>query len=174
MKNSISKLMILGAFIICASEVIATDNIQKILDSNQNQVSIDSSVEFQKNEYVRITQPIIQIEEDFLITTFESEINMMGHARVGTKISITVYNGNEVYKTYELEEVGATQTFNQLVSLNEKDNTVVLTYTHKDIPNSTQELSTKIYRQPEENKLKIKNYVVSTPQDLPENLIETP
>ncbi len=187
--------MILGAITLVNNQAFATaeqETIQQILDSNKYKET-DSSIEFMANEYVRVIQPIILLQADSFVTTFEKEINLMGEARAGTQISITIYSGNEVYKKYELEPVGATQTFNQLLSLQEKDNTIVLKYTHPDLPTQSTTIAaidpgfdklteadlansivTKIYRQPEEHKLKIKNYIVSTPGDLPGNLVETP
>ncbi|WP_305767452.1 hypothetical protein [Candidatus Epulonipiscium viviparus] len=191
----IARIMILGAITLVNNQAFATaeqETIQQILDSNKYKET-DSSIEFMANEYVRVIQPIILLQADSFVTTFEKEINLMGEARAGTQISITIYSGNEVYKKYELEPVGATQTFNQLLSLQEKDNTIVLKYTHPDLPTLSTTIAaidpgfdklteadlansivTKIYRQPEEHKLKIKNYIVSTPGDLPGNLVETP
>ncbi|OON97405.1 MAG: hypothetical protein ATN31_08245 [Candidatus Epulonipiscioides saccharophilum] len=205
----IVQIIILGTIIVTNNQVLATQtNIQQILDSNKyEQTTVDSSIEFKKDEYVKIINPLMGLGENSFVTTFEKEINLMGEARAGTKISIVVYNGTKIYKEYELDPVGATQTFNQLLSLQEKDNTVVLTYTHPDLKlievkdekdekdekseeknlNEAENLkevelekgpknsiTLNIYRQPEENKLKIKNYIVSTPEDLPGNLVEIP
>ncbi len=226
-KKYIVQIIILGTVIATNNQVFATQtNIQQILDSNKyEQTTVDSSIEFKKDEYVKIIHPLMDLGEQSFVTTFEKEINLMGEARAGTQISILVYNGTKIYKKYELDPVGATQTFNQLLSLREKDNTVVLIYTHPDLENAEEEKNLEvqnsgeknsevkiskdenelkslneeknpqdnnaeqkvkaeqdlknfimfnIYRQPEENKLKIKNYIVSTPEDLPGNLVEIP
>ncbi|ONI46911.1 hypothetical protein AN643_00985 [Candidatus Epulonipiscioides saccharophilum] len=225
-KKYIVQVIILGTMIATNNQVFATQtNIQQILDSNKyEQTTVDSSIEFKKDEYVKIIHPLMDLGESSFVTTFEKEINLMGEARAGTQISILVYNGTQLYKKYELDPVGATQTFNQLLSLREKDNTIILIYTHPDLENAevknSEEINSEeinlevknskdeneikslneaknpqdnneeqkvkaeqdlknfimfnIYRQPEENKLKIKNYIVSTPEDLPGNLVEIP
>ncbi|OOB78133.1 MAG: hypothetical protein BEN19_00995 [Epulopiscium sp. Nuni2H_MBin003] len=129
-----------------------------------------ASIDFTHDEYVRITHPVTDYDEDYILTTFEEHINIMGEAKVGTNITISVVQEQVLYKEYILGEVGATQTFNQLIELGEKDNQIVLEYT--TIEKEIGVIVVDIYRQPEEHKLKIKNYIVSTPSDLPDNLVE--
>lgn len=90
-----------------------------------------SPIQFEKDEYMRITQPIKD-----KMAVFEKDVNVMGEARYGTIISIQLFNKKEdelayprkPYRTYKLDEVGMSQTFNELIQLQEGDNKVRLVY----------------------------------------------
>ncbi len=172
MFKRITSLILIGLLSIptFATEDIqdTAQSIQEIIDSNINIAKVDSSVMFDLNEYVRITQPIVD-EQEYEITTFERQINMMGEARAGTQIVITVLRDNFEHQKYELELVGATQTFNQLIELGERQNLIIVSYKHNDYENT---FAFEIFRQPEENKSQLKNFIISTPNDLPESLNE--
>lgn len=117
----------------------------------------------------RITQP-----NKINTTTFESKINLMGEASAqGMKITIEIYNTKTigkadkietVFKTeptqvYELGEVGATCTFNQLLDLLVGENKIVVKYINAG-NKIDDEMVFYITRESEENKQQLKNYVV--------------
>ncbi len=176
MLKHISSLLMIGmlAIPIFATEetVPQYESIQQAMESQIGTISVDSSVIFDETEYVRITQPIVDNEEEYVITTFEHQINMMGEARAGTQLIVTVQHSDETSKLYELELVGATQTFNQLIELGERQNLITIYYSHEAFDEHMHSLMFQIYRQPEENKSQLKNYIISTPSDLPEGLNE--
>lgn len=109
------------------------------------QMTTYAKVHFEEGEYIRITQPISKDNKPNII--FDSQLNLMGEARKGTEINIKVYgkyiiedeedfipeNLAEEYLVflideYDLKPVGTTNTFNQLIDLENGDNTVVITY----------------------------------------------
>ncbi|MEG1829196.1 MAG: hypothetical protein RR309_07205 [Cellulosilyticaceae bacterium] len=122
------------------------------------------SITFEKDEYVRITQPI---KKDGVTCTFDSQINVMGEAREGTNVVITVSLSTEenmeekkLPVKYELPVVGATQTFNQLIELNEGTNIIVISYTNLNTKNVYGEMTFTLKREKEDTKKAIKGYIV--------------
>ena len=102
-------------------------------------------VQFDEGEYIRITQPTNKEYKPNI--TFDSQVNLMGEARVGTVINIKVYDKyiiedeedffvKDLAKKYldalidefDLKPVGSTNTFNQLIDLEDGENTIVITY----------------------------------------------
>lgn len=125
----------------------------------------DTAIKFADGEYIRITQPINKDETK----TFEKQLNVMGEARSGAKITIVVsyenqeqrlVSGKPISKTYELSDVGATQTFNQLIDLEVGKNKIVVKYEYGKVT-GTEEIY--IERQSEENKEKLKNFIANSP-----------
>lgn len=117
-----------------------------------------SGIQFKENEFVRITQPTFKEKE--AVSTFESQLNIIGEARVDTTIKIKVMYDNGEAKVYdELKPVGVTQTFNQLIDLKVGQNVVVISATHKD-GKSTAEITGTITRKSEQTKEDLKNYIV--------------
>lgn len=151
-------MMAISLFLISSSKVEAkavTLNSNFLLSKFATSATVAdnattvSGIQFKENEFVRITQPTIK-------DTFESQINIIGEARINTAIKIKVIyptkegqesqEGKEAYKIYELKEVGVTQTFNQLIDLEVGENTVVISVQHKDsedIPNKTISITRK-------------------------------
>ncbi|NLI88800.1 MAG: hypothetical protein GX366_00095 [Epulopiscium sp.] len=90
-----------------------------------------SPIRFNQNEYVRITQPI----RDRMIV-FDKQLNVTGEARYNVKITMQLYNKKEnakafpakPYRTYYLDPVGFSQTFNELIELREGDNRIRIIY----------------------------------------------
>ncbi|MEG0326021.1 MAG: hypothetical protein RR618_05780 [Cellulosilyticaceae bacterium] len=122
------------------------------------------SITFEKDEYVRITQPI---KKDGVTCTFDSQINVMGEAREGTNVVITVSLSTEenmeekkLPVKYELPVVGATQTFNQLIELNEGTNIIMISYTNLNTKNVYGEMTFTLKREKEDTKKAIKGYIV--------------
>ncbi|MEG1001455.1 MAG: hypothetical protein RSG75_10545 [Cellulosilyticaceae bacterium] len=122
------------------------------------------SITFEKDEYVRITQPI---KKDGITSTFDSQINVMGEARECTSVVITVSLSTEenmeekkLPVKYELPVVGATQTFNQLIELNEGTNIIVISYTNLNTKNVYGEMTFTLKREKEDTKKAIKGYIV--------------
>ncbi|OON98888.1 MAG: hypothetical protein ATN35_03085 [Epulopiscium sp. Nele67-Bin004] len=171
-ESYIYKLIIISSFFICSSNIFASEitssDITEAINTS-SVVSIDESVLFEEDEYVRIARPIVTDES--LITTFESKINMMGEAREGTLIAITVYQDENVLNMYDLEPVGATQTFNQLIELGDRHNVIIVSYMH-EADGVGSHIQLEIYRQPDENKALLKNFIISTTSDLPDRLVE--
>ncbi len=164
---------------VITSEIEQENDVQTLEEIFEQQLQKETaqrksfnSIEFKKEEYVRITQPVQEKGSDY-ITTFDSQINMMGEARYGTQITIDVFNDDELYKSYEIDAVGATQTFNQLINLGEKDNIIVISYSHEEDGIFNEEFQFLIFKEPQENKERLKSYVVSTPQDLPQDLLNS-
>lgn len=171
-KMLVKMIMILG-IMLCGTTVYATDTRftqpAKVAEqpvAKSANTTTSQTITFDEGEYVRITQPI---QTDGETTTFERQINVMGEARKGTRITIKVYlstteMGNTISKEtpveYKLAAVGATQTFNQLIDLGEGCNTVSITYTHEALANAKGELTLVIKRESEETKEAIKNFRV--------------
>lgn len=123
------------------------------------------SITFEKDEYVRITQPI---KKDGTTSTFDSQINVMGEAREGTKIVITVslntqdkMEEKKLPVKYELSAVGATQTFNQLIELKEGTNIIAISYTNINTKDVYGEMTLTIKREKEDTKKAMKSYIVN-------------
>ena len=122
--------------------------------------------------YVRITQPT---SKD-VIQTFDSEMNIMGEASVGTEINIVVYYGEEVEvltdvlekDEYKLKTVGATKTFNQLITLKEGQNNIVIEYQYGG-KGAKGTLKITIVRKAEAEKEAIKGYI--NPQAIVDKIV---
>lgn len=136
--------------------------------------NVTDTVTFEKDEYVRITQPT-----KMNTATFDAKMNVMGEARVGTNIKLEVQNikstkeAKQVVqntKVYELNTVGVTKTFNQLIELAEGENHVLVTYTHEKNEEINGTLTFIITREPESKKEALKNYIVTT--DKLENVVK--
>ncbi|MGL5676498.1 MAG: hypothetical protein ACRDDX_08790 [Cellulosilyticaceae bacterium] len=136
---------------------VVTNKPQEVQEPVVNTIKTEEKIS------VRITQP--PKKDD--IQTFDSQMNVMGEAIVGTDIIISVtYDTNlvdlqEDQKTveYKLKTVGATQTFNQLIDLKEGENTIVLRYVNGSDKGI---LTLKIKRMSESERQLIKSYI--TPQ----------
>lgn len=134
-----------------------------------------SAAKTEEKKYVGITQPIPKE----VIQTFDSQMNIMGEASVGTEISIIVYYGEEVNNfeevtdkdEYKLKTVGATKTFNQLIHLREGQNNVVLSYQYAD-NGGKGVITIKIIRKPESEKEMIKGYMA--PQAIVDKIVTSP
>ena len=134
---------------------------------------------FEEEEYVRIAQP----DTDKKIKTFDSEINIMGEAREGAEIEIITYvsttetdisvlsDALPYYTVYKLNNVGATQTFSQLIKLYEGHNHILIcyTYTPEEVDGMIEMI---VDREPEEVKEQIKNYIVSDPMIVLEQITQ--
>lgn len=169
----VSMCFAIGLSIIGASPVFAVDLGKTAATTPNKQVipkvvekemkTTDTAIKFAEDEYLRITQPISK--ED--TKTFEKQLNVMGEARANTKATITVYYenpeqrviaGKAVSKTYELSEVGATQTFNQLIDLEVGKNKIVIKYEYGKVAGSYE---LYIVRQSEVEKEQLKNFLVN-------------
>lgn len=98
-------------------------------------VSKASPIQFQRDEYVRITQPVKE-----RISVFDKSLNITGEARYNVKIKMQLFNKREsdrlyprnAYRSYDLDPIGFSQTFNELVELREGDNKIRLVYEYTD------------------------------------------
>ena len=168
-KNMLSMLLVIG-ILLCGTNVFAASTVPKTLPqpkpiavptptSTPSQIGY---ITFKKDEYVRITQPTQPPSEGTIV--FNSQLNVMGEARVGANILVKVYTRDKeqdsfvLYKTYEAIEVGASQTFNQLVDLKVGQNKIVVNCTNKKVLEETIEVG-NIIRQSEEVKDDIKNSI---------------
>lgn len=90
-----------------------------------------SPIQFEKDEYIRITQPIKD-----KMSVFDQALNVTGEARYNVNIKMQLFNKKENermyprnwYRNYTLDPVGFSQTFNELVELQEGDNKIRLVY----------------------------------------------
>lgn len=159
--------------------IVSTETFANEVGTKQPiHVAKETSATAKKENYVRITQP----SQKETIQTFDSQINIMGEASVGTKITIIVYYGEEVDKLtedmpkviYELKPVGATGTFSQLIDLkegpNKKEgqNNIIIRYSY-DQSNISGELYIKVIRKPEAEKELIKSYIA--PQTILDKIV---
>lgn len=175
-KKMLMKLLIVMSILVCSQAVYATDTRFTQTDKASEAPKVASSpntttsqtITFGEDEYVRITQPI---QKDGITSTFEEQINVMGEARKGTNITLKVYlstsqEGNTISNQkpaiYKLTTVGAAQTFNQLIDLEEGYNTVMICYTNENTQDVYGEIKLVIKRQPEETKEAIKNFRVDS------------
>ncbi len=109
------------------------------------QMTAYAQIHFDDGEYIRITQPTSKDDKPSI--TFDSQVNLMGEARKGTVINIKVYNKyivedaedfidkelakkyvDSLIDEYDLKPVGFTNTFTQLIELEDGENTIVITY----------------------------------------------
>ena len=148
--------------------------IQSVVEDQTNEVTetTDVAVTAVKDDtnYVRITQP--NIKDD--IQTFDSQMNIMGEASVGTEIQMIVYYGEGVSLSemenseYKIKVVGFTETFNQLIDLREGQNNILIRYQYAD-SNAIGTLSVRIIRRPAAEKEMIKSTI--NPQAIAEKIV---
>lgn len=94
-----------------------------------------SPIQFDKDEYIRITQPIRD-----RMSVFDQALNVTGEARYNVKITMQLFNKAEsarvfprnAYRTYYLDPVGFSQTFNELIELREGDNRIRVGYEYSN------------------------------------------
>lgn len=121
-----------------------------------------SPIQFEDGEYLRITQPI----KDKL-AVFDRDVNVTGEARYKTVIQMQIFNKREneriyprnPYITYNLDAVGISQTFNELIQLQHGDNKVRFIYSYGNNKNELVEGRIVIYitRKSEQEKEALKN-----------------
>lgn len=131
-------------------------------NTTTNDVTKASPIQFNSGEYLRITQPLKD-----KMSVFDKDVNVTGEARYKTMISIQLFNKREgegvyerrAYKTYDLDNVGISQTFSELIELQEGENKVRFVYSYPDNKGDLIEGRTVIYvtRKTEEEKTVIKN-----------------
>lgn len=171
----IGMCLVLGISMLWITPVFATDLSKTPVTTVPNKPMIsktlereskttDTAIKFAEDEYLRITTPNGKDE----IKTFEKQLNVMGEARANTKVTMTVYYenpeqriiaGKPLSRTYEVSDVGATQTFNQLIDLEVGENKIIVKYVY-DKKSGSYEL--EITRQSEAEKEQIKNYIANT------------
>jgi hypothetical protein len=167
------KLVMLAAFIsfgLFSSSVYASEfNTTTSAATNVKTETItkdDKKIEVitSEDKYIRITQPTKPNT-----STFESKLIIMGETRQGTDIVIEVYSGkldketmaiSKEPKIYKLKSVGITETFNQLIELEEGDNKIVLIYTNDKDKKDKEKMVFCITRESEATKEFIKSYIV--------------
>lgn len=121
-----------------------------------------SPIQFESDEYLRITQPIKD-----KMAVFDKDVNVMGEARYKTLITMQLFNKREgekayprsAYGVYDLDAVGISQTFSELIELQEGDNKIRFVYTYKDGQGEVVDGRFVIYvtRKTEEEKATLKN-----------------
>ncbi len=126
------------------------------------EVTKSSPIQFSKDEYIRITQPIKD-----KMSIFDKNLNVTGEARYNLKIKMQLFNKKEsdkvyprsAYRTYTLDPVGISQTFNELIELREGDNKIRFLYDYETASGESVEGRLIIYvtRRTEEEKEALKN-----------------
>ncbi len=126
------------------------------------EVTKASPIQFEKDEYIRITQPIKD-----KMSVFDKDLNVTGEARYNVKIKMQLFNKKEndrlyprnAYRTYDLDPVGFSQTFNELVELREEENKIRFLYEYTNDKGEYIEGRIVIYvtRRTEEEKTALKN-----------------
>lgn len=121
-----------------------------------------SPIQFEANEYIRITQPIKD-----KMAVFDKDVNVTGEARYKTIIIMQLFNKQEneriyprnPYRTYNLDAVGISQTFSELIELQQGDNKVRFLYSYENKQGELVEGRIVIYvtRKSEAEKSAIKN-----------------
>ncbi|HHX62782.1 MAG TPA: hypothetical protein GX707_19030 [Epulopiscium sp.] len=153
MRKSIT-FMIMMLFLLLPTAIFA--------NTTSAEVTKASPIQFEQNEYFRITQPIKD-----KMSVFDKDLNVTGEARYNVKIRMQLFNKIEndrlypqdAYRTYELDPVGFSQTFNELIELREGDNKIRFLYEYTNDKNELIEGRLIIYvtRRTEEEKIAIKN-----------------
>lgn len=163
--------LVLGLSLIWATPVFATDVKPTVVTTNKPPITreaktTDTAIKFAEDEYIRITEPTLRDD----VKTFAEVLNIMGQARANTKLTITVYYekpeerlkaGKAISKTYDLVEVGATQTFNQKIELEVGKNRIVIHYQY-DKKTGSEEFT--VIRQSEEDKNKMLGFLATSPE----------
>lgn len=131
-------------------------------NTTKAEVTKSSPIQFEKDEYIRITQPIKD-----KMSVFDKDLNVTGEARYNLKIKMQLFNKSETerlyprnaYRTYNLDPVGISQTFNELVELREGDNKIRFLYDYTDSAGASIEGRLAIYvtRKTEKDKIALKN-----------------
>ncbi len=126
-----------------------------------------SPIQFEKDEYVRITQPIRD-----KMSVFDKDLNVTGEARYNVKIKMQLFNKKDndrlyprsAYRTYNLDPVGFSQTFNELIELREGDNKMRLLYEYTNGKGESVDGRIIIYvnRRTEQEKTALKNLRIDT------------
>ena len=121
-----------------------------------------SPIQFEKDEYIRITQPITD-----KMSVFDKDLNVTGEARYNVKITMQLFNKREnervyprnAYRSYNLDPVGFSQTFNELIELREGDNKIRLVYEYTNAKGDYTEGRIVIYvtRRSAAEKIALKN-----------------
>lgn len=137
-------------------------NITNTVKPANIEVTKVSPIQFDKEEYIRITQPIKD-----KMAVFDKDLNVTGEARHNTIIQMQLFNKREnerayprsAYRTYALDAVGISQTFNELIELQEGDNKVRFVYEYINTKGDLIEGRYVIYvtRKSEEEKSVLKN-----------------
>ena len=121
-----------------------------------------SPIQFEADEYFRLTQPIKD-----KIAVFDKDVNVTGEARYKTVIKMQLFNKKEneriyprdAYCTYDLDPVGMSQTFSELIELKQGENKVRFIYSYENKNKELVEGRVVIYitRKSEAEKAAIKN-----------------
>ena len=164
MRKKISFILVLLA-ILAPKVIFANTTDTKAITTKA------SPVQFDKDEYVRITQPTKD-----KTAVFDEKVNVTGEARYGTMIQIQLFNKKDydfiyprkAYRTYSLEEVGISQTFNELIELAEGENRVRFIYKYTNSNGELIEGRTVIYitRKSEAEKEILKSLRIDSPDKL--------
>lgn len=136
-------------------------------NTTSTNVTKASPIQFEKNEYVRITQPIKD-----KMSVFDKDLNVTGEARYNVKIKMQLFNKKDndrlyprdAYRTYSLDPVGFSQTFNELIELREGDNKMRLLYEYTNANGDYVDGRIVVYvnRRTEEEKVALKNLRIDT------------
>lgn len=131
------------------------------------EVSKASPIQFEKDEYVRITQPIKD-----KMSVFDKDLNVMGEARYNVNIKMQLFNKKEndrlyprsAFRTYKLDPIGFSQTFNELIELREGDNKIRLLYEYTNANGDYIDGRVVVYvnRKTVEEKTALKNLRIDT------------
>ncbi len=158
MKKSMT-LLIMMLFLLIPTAIFA--------NTTSAEVSKVSPIQFEKDEYVRITQPIKD-----KMSVFDKELNVTGEARYNVKITMQLFSKKEndrlyprsAYRTYDLDPIGFSQTFNELIELREGDNKMRLNYDYTNSAGEYIEGRIVVYvnRRTEEEKTALKNLRIDT------------
>ncbi len=121
-----------------------------------------SPIQFKDDEYLRITQPV----KDRL-AVFDKDVNVTGEARYKTVITMELFNKKEnerlyprnPYRSYNLDPVGISQTFSELIELHQGNNKVRFVYSYENGQGKVTDGRIVIYvtRKSEEEKAALKN-----------------
>lgn len=131
------------------------------------EVTKSSPIQFEKDEYIRITQPIKD-----RMSVFDKDLNVTGEARYNLNIKMQLFTKKEndrlyprtAYRTYNLDPIGFSQTFNELIELREGDNKIRFLYDYTNSSGEYIEGRIVIYvtRRTEEEKIALKNLRIDT------------
>ena len=145
--------------------------------ANNTEVGVTKSspIQFEKDEYLRITQPIKD-----KMSVFDKDLNITGEARYNLNIKMQLFNKKELdrlyprntYRTYNLDPIGFSQTFNELVELREGDNKIRFLYDYTNSAGEFVEGRIVIYvtRKTEQEKIALKNLRIDTTEQFTSGL----
>lgn len=152
-------LMIMMLFLLIPTAIFA--------NTTSAEVTKASPIQFEKDEYVRITQPLKD-----KMSVFDKDLNVTGEARYNVNIKLQLFNKKEsdrlypstAYRTYDLDPIGFSQTFNELIELREGDNKLRLVYNYTTAQGDFIEGRIVIYvnRRTEQEKTALKNLRIDT------------